>query len=205
MSLCTWSGVSSLVTIAFGILIAIAMASSIPRKDNGWVTTCELALSWVCTTTAAVILLVGPTFWSDSGQILAFIMAWATAASMIPAILTNEQSARCRSWKIQIVFWCLFGTLLFLYDACLQNSVLRVYAGLTMNCLIIIGCKLWFRPPQFVILCQNTTILLLIGLPVAIFLSVRHSIPESTTTPTLLTIIAQAPPTREEFMSVGFH
>ena len=82
-------------------------------------------------------------------------------------MVASKRIALRRSWKIHIVFWCFFGTLLFLYNACLQNSLLRFYAGLAMNCLLILACKLWFRPPQFVTVLQNTVILVLIGLPIA--------------------------------------
>jgi lysophospholipase L1-like esterase len=167
MAVCTWIGLSWLGTILVGTLVAIPLTASIPRRENGWATAFELAISWVCTTIAAIILLGRRTYWDNSDTATTSILASAIATSLTPAAWITSQSTRRRNWKIQIVFWCFFGALVFLCDAYLQNSPFKFYAALAINCALMICCKLWFCPPKPIVLAQNTAILFLIGLPIA--------------------------------------
>lgn len=167
MAYCTWNEVPWFGSVAVGVLIVLAMAASIPRGQNRWAAIFEVIVSWVCATLGVIALIETKFNWSDSGTLVTASLAGAVAIGMIPAALASEQSGRRRNWKLQVVFWCFFGAWVLLSDGCKNDERKFFFAGLVLSLLILIGCKLWFRPPQFFVLIENTIILLLIGLPIA--------------------------------------
>jgi len=167
MSFYTWNGVSWPGTIALGALIAVAITAANRRTNTAWAVAAESAASWICTIVAVSYLLDRNGYWKHFTAILATIVAWSTAASIFPALLIGNRSARRTNWKLQTVFWCILGALILVYNACWQNNVTLFYVGLVLTCLFVIGCKLWFRSPNFLILAQNTAIVFLVGLPIA--------------------------------------
>jgi hypothetical protein len=162
-----WYEMSAVATVSLALVIITGIAASVAWTKGNLGATCESALSWVFATLAATTLFNAQTYLQDCSPILVAVAAWITATALVPSILRSDRAVRRLNWKIQTLFWCLFGTAVLLRDAYSKNISPSFYSALAMLVLLLIGLKVWFQRPPFLIIAENTAILLLIGLAVS--------------------------------------
>ena len=153
----SWLATLSVGVIGFaGITCARAIGSS-PRHAC-------LVAAWMATVTVPIWLLLphGTPFTLDNSQAA---MAWMIAAAILPNCGSGNE--RITAWRLLVITWGFIGWAIWLVEAYLQNKVGAFYVGLSIGMALIVVCKFWFRMPTPMIIASNTTILLLIGIPVA--------------------------------------
>jgi lysophospholipase L1-like esterase len=95
------------------------------------------------------------------------VICWAVAGSLLPAVPWIECPGPKRAWKLLSLAWVLLGCGVWLVSAYIWNRPTSFYAGLALTFACLVWAKLWFRMPWLAVQAVNTSLLLLVGLPVA--------------------------------------
>jgi lysophospholipase L1-like esterase len=126
-----------------------------------------LPIRWLCTLIGGGLLFQNLPGFTAALSALLFATALLTAGQLaVPAIRTH--------WRKLGLVWLLAGGLACLARAYTENLPLLFFAGIGVVLVTLILCKLWLALPSLAVLTINTLVLLLIGLPVADWLTRPH-------------------------------
>jgi len=156
-----WAGMPWWCIGGAGILFIGLIAMEIfPRKGSGaW----AAGMASIGTVLGVGYLLFGAHYWDG------FHAVWGSLVTL-PALMA---SVRMRSrpaiwqWRLPAMAWALATDAVWLGAAYEKNDRLGFYAALLLSIVLLMLAKGWFRLTAPVVLCINTGILLLIGLPAA--------------------------------------
>jgi len=158
-----WLGVLGLMLVA---LSAVA-ARLVPKTRHGELCRWSLGLAWLCTLAMpAVFLFASNLVISDYWDTYYAVLAWMTAAAILPATFSGVGKA-VTLWTVLAMVEVFFSNSLWLATAYMENHRTAFYLELLFALVLLVLLKLRFRPGWFITQLLNTLFLLLVGLPLA--------------------------------------
>lgn len=156
-------------TVALGLLGAsVVTGQLVPAARRARIWKWGLAVVWVCTLIVpATLLFTGDaqfTFERFLDQYYA-VLAWLIAAAALPASLWEFEKLQRARWRLPVLVWGFFGSIVWLATAYQQNQAGAFYIGVFINLALLILWKSWCALPGWATQITNTLILILVGFP----------------------------------------
>lgn len=166
-----WARISWVGTVALGLLGASVIANQLvaaTRQARIW--KWGLRIVWACTLMVpATLLFTGDsnfTFERFLDEYYA-VLAWLIAAAVLPASLWDFEPRHRARWRVPVLVWAFFGSIVWLATAYQQNQAGAFYVGVFINIALLILCKGWCALPGWARQAANTFLLILVGFPLA--------------------------------------
>lgn len=166
-----WGRIPILGTVALGVLGASAVAAQLaPAARGGRLRRWALIMAWACTLVVLGTLLFTSDAHFNFERFLDHyyaVLAWLIASSVLPATLWDSDPRRRSRWRVPVLVWAFFGSMVWLITAYQQNQANAFYVGVLINLALLILWKTWCALPGWTIQLANTLILVLVGFPLA--------------------------------------
>jgi lysophospholipase L1-like esterase len=164
-----WARIPWLGTVGLGLLGATAVTTQLFHAARGarvwrWV----LATAWACTLVVpATLLFTGDAHFSFERFLDQYyaVLAWLIAAAVLPVTLWDFGPRHCHRWRLPVLVWAFFGSVVWLATAYAQNQAAAFYVGVLINVALLILWKGWCALPGWTIQFVNTLLLILVGFP----------------------------------------